>query len=336
MIRRDCGAATGTDGRRSARLDGQEQPEPLRILTGQTASGKSAVAVSLAKATGGEIISVDSIKVYRGLDIGTAKPSRVVRKSVPFHLVDIVEPQETFTLARYLEAAREAAADIATRGHPALYVGGTPLYLRGLLYGIFAGPGADWDLRERLRERAERQGPSALHEELRRLDPATARRLHPNDLRRIIRALEVAYRAGQPLSALQRQFPAPKPAVPYCMVALRRTESDLHRRIDERVDRMFASGIVDEVRGVMDRGGLSRSARKAIGYREVLAHLNGEMGRDEAARRVKRNTWRLARKQRTWLKSFPGVRWLDVCPEEAVDQTMTRARELLLGPVTVN
>ena len=319
-----------------ATLDCLEQIEPLRILTGQTASGKAAVAISLAKATGAEIISVDSIKVYRGLNIGAAKPSQAIREAVPFHLVDIVAPQDTFTLARYLLAAKKAAADIAARNRLALYAGGTPLYLRGLLYGIFEGPGADQDLREKLKEKAGKFGSDALHAELSKVDPVTASRLHPNDLRRIIRALEVTYRSGRPLSALQRQFPAPTPAVTYRMVALRRSDADLHERINRRTERMFAAGIVEEVRTVLEGGGMCLSARKAIGYREVLSYLRGEMDLAETIERVKRSTRRLARKQRTWLKGFPGIRWLDVRADEPVEETMVRARGLLFGPEMMN
>jgi len=300
----------------------------LRILTGQTGSGKSAVAVELARAVDAEIILVDSMKVYRRLDIGTAKPSPAERDAVSFHLLDIVDAQESFSLARYLEAVRAVVTEITARGRRVLFVGGTPLYLRGLIYGVFDGPAADWPLREALLERARRDGPGSLHEALRKLDPVTAQRLHPNDLRRIIRALEVASLSGRPISDHQRQFPAAAPAVPYRMVALRRSEADLRDRINRRTDRMFGAGLVDEVRLVLKQGRLSRSAQKAIGYREVIAHLKGELSLAETVAQVKRNTWRLARKQKTWLKSFPGIRWLDVPAGETPDETTVRVQEL--------
>lgn len=305
--------------------------EPLHILTGQTASGKTAVAVCLARLVGAEIVSVDSMKIYRGLDIGTAKPSRAVRDVVTFHMVDVVEPHDAFTLARYLEAVRAVAQDVAARKHPLLFVGGTPLYLRGLLYGIFDGPGADWSMRAQLMGRAKESGPEVLHKELMAVDPVTAERLHPNDLARIVRALEVARTSGRPISALQRQYPADAPAVAYRMVAMRRSEADLRRRIEKRTGRMFAAGLVEEVREVLRQGGFSRSAQKAIGYREVLAYLNGELSPAETVEQVRRNTWRLARKQRTWLKSFPGIRWLDVPPDEPPEETAARVRHLLFG-----
>lgn len=305
---------------------------PLKILTGQTASGKGAVAVELARRTGAELISLDSVKVHRGLDIGAAKPPRAVRDEARFHLMDVVGPGESFSLARYLEEAFAAVEEIASRGKQALFVGGTPLYLRGLLYGIFEGPEADWPLREQLSRRAQESGPEGLYEELRRLDPVTAERLHPNDVMRIIRALEVVHKTGRPISEQQRQYPAPKPAVEYIMVALRRGDEDLKRRIHLRTRRIFEAGIVDETRGLLEQGGLSRSAQKAIGYRETLAHLRGELSLEQAMERVERNTWRLARKQRAWLKSFPNVCWLDVAPDEPASQTAQRAGDRLFGP----
>ena len=318
----------------------RDRADPLRILTGQTASGKSAVAVCLARLTHAEIISADSMKVYRGLDIGTGKPGRAIRETVAFHLVDVVEPAEPFSLGRYLEEARAALAQIRSRARVALFVGGTPLYLRGLLYGIFDGPPADWTLRAELVQKAKECGVDVLHEELRKLDPASAARLHPRDLVRVVRALEVARATGRPISVLQRQYPparkagepAPEPAAPCRMVALRRGEADLKDRIRRRVDRMFAAGLLEETRRVLESGGFSRSTGKAIGYREALAHLEGALSLEEAVERVKRSTWRLARKQRAWLKSFPAVRWLDVAPDEPAEETAGKARPLLFGP----
>ena len=251
-------------------------------------------------------------------------------------MVDIVEPHDAFTLARYLDRVHAVAREVTARDRPMVFVGGTPLYLRGLLYGIFEGPGADWSLRAQLMERARVAGSAALHKELMQVDPVTAERLHPNDLVRIVRALEVVRGTGRRISELQRQYPASRPAVAYRMVALRRLEADLRRRIEERTDRMFAAGLVAEVRQVLRQGGFSRPARKAIGYREVLAHLGGEMSLGETVERVKRNTWRLARKQRMWLKSFPGVRWLDVRSDERPEETAVRARDLLFGREMLN
>ena len=279
---------------------------------------------------------MDSIKVYRGLDIGTAKPSATARSTVPVHMVDVVDPCESFSLARYLEGSKAAVASVEARGKHALFVGGTPLYLRGLLYGIFDGPPADWNMRKELQNRAAVHGSAALHRELAKLDPLTAERLHPNDLTRIIRALEVLRKTGKPISKLQRQYPAPRPAVKNCLVALRRSEEDLRDRINRRTDRMFRKEIVDEVRRALDSGGLCRSARKAIGYREVLQYLEGEYSLDETIEQVKRNTWRLARKQRTWLNAFPGIAWLDVPRDEPCEETSSRVQRLMFSPEQMN
>jgi len=269
--------------------------------------------------------------VYKRLDIGTAKPPQDVCKEVPFHLVDVVEPRDAYSLARYLESAGVAVADIVARGRKPLFVGGTPLYLRGLLYGIFDGPAADRELREELLQRAEREGSEALHRELQLVDPKTAHRVHPNDLRRIVRALEVARATGTPLSQHQTHYPAPRPAASYRMVALRRSEDDLRERINGRTERMFERGLAQEVRAMLERNEFNRSTRKAIGYKEVLAYLHGELTLEETKQSIKRNTWRLARKQRTWLKSFPDVDWLDVAPDEPVSATARRAQEALFG-----
>ena len=309
--------------------------EPLLILTGQTASGKASVAVCLAQALDAELILVDSMKVYRGLDIGTAKPSRAVREAVPFHMVDVVDQRDAYTVARYVREARAVAGDVVARGRKAIFVGGTPLYLRGLVYGIFDGPPADWVLRKALLRRAESEGPAALYEELAQVDPVTAERLHPHDLRRVVRALEVAQATGTPLSAHQKQYPAPSPAVPYRMAALCRAEGDLRARIERRTEAMFARGLVDEVRAALGRG-LTRSVRQAIGYREVLAYLRGELSEGEMRASVKRNTWRLARKQRTWLKSFPDVDWLEVPPHEPPELTAERVRAVFSGAGMLN
>ena len=305
--------------------------EPLRILTGQTASGKSAVAVCLAKTCDAEIISLDSMKLYRGLDIGSAKPSLKTREEARFHLVDVVEPTEAFSLARFLGAAHEAAVKIVAAGRRPLFVGGTPLYLRGLLYGIFSGPGADWSMRESLMQRAQREGPQSLHDELAALDPVAAARLHPNDLTRVIRALEVVRGTGRPLSAHQTQFPAERPAVASRMVVLRRSEEDLQNRIRLRAKRMFDAGLVEEAKALSERGALSRPLQKAIGYREVLAYLRGEHTLDETIELVRRNTWRMARKQMTWFRSFPKAQWLDVSPDEPAEAIARRASEMLFG-----
>jgi len=291
-------------------------PSELFFLLGPTASGKSEVAVIVALRTGAEIISLDSMLVYKGMDIGTAKPPAPLRQKVPHHLIDIAEPQEVFSLGRYVKEAKSKAAEISGKGKRPLFVGGSGLYLKGLLKGIFSGPPADWTLRKRLREEAEGSGSRALYERLKRIDPKAAKRINREDLRRIIRALEVYELTGKPISQLQTQFDR-EPAADAVLVCLARERSDLYQRIDERVERMFASqagqaGLVDEVKGLLEQGNLSRSASQAVGYKETISYLEGKCDLAQAKTLIKRNTRRLVRRQLTWFRSFPQIKWLEV------------------------
>jgi len=220
-------------------------------LTGPTASGKTVVGVALARLIGAEIVSMDSMALYRGMDIGTAKPSPQQRAAVPHHLVDVLEPHQQFSLASYLAAADRAAEDIRNRGKQVLFVGGTPLYLKGLLRGIFHGPPADWQFRKRLQAEAARQPPGWLHQQLARVDPQAAARLHPNDTRRLIRALEVFTKTGTPISQLQQQFDKGAPADQRRVFVLDWPRDELYRRIEQRVDQMFAAGLVEEVQRLL-------------------------------------------------------------------------------------
>lgn len=220
-------------------------------LTGPTASGKTVVGVALARLIDAEIISMDSMALYRGMDIGTAKPSPQQRAAVPHHLVDVLEPRHEFSLAAYLEAAARAAEDIRNRGKQVLFVGGTPLYLKGLLRGIFQGPPADWQFRKRLQAEAARQPPGWLHQQLASVDPQAAARLHPNDTRRLIRALEVFAKTGKPISQLQQQFDKGAAASQRRVFVLDWPREELYRRIEQRVEHMFAAGLVEEVQRLL-------------------------------------------------------------------------------------
>jgi len=281
------------------------------FLTGPTAGGKTAVGVELARRIGAEIVSLDSMAVYRGMDIGTAKPTAAERRQVPHHLVDILEPHEEISLAQYIAAAQRSIDQIKARGREVLFVGGTPLYLKGLLRGIFRGPPADWDLRRRLAEQAETQGPDFLHRRLAAVDPAAADRLHPNDTRRLIRALEVYEKTGRPISDLQREFDVARPADACRVFVLQWPTDELNARIDRRVDAMFAAGLVDEVRTLLGRPQpLSKTAAQAVGYREVIEHLRGERGLSETIELVKTHTRRFAKRQRTWFRSLSECRFV--------------------------
>jgi len=300
---------------------------PLYLLVGCTASGKSRVGFELARRLGGEIVSVDSMKIYRRMDIGTAKPSAEARGQVPHHLIDVVEPSEAFSLGRYIEDADRAIRDITARGKPALAVGGTMLYIQGLTAGVFDGPGSDPEFRRRLRERARQEGMQRLHEELARVDPQAAVRIHPNDLRRIERALEVYHLCGTPISELQRQWGQPNPRYDCRLVALRLPKEQANRRINARSKHMIDAGLVEEVRSLLaEPGGIGRQAAQAVGYAEIIAHLSGELSLDEALEAIKLNSRRLAKHQRTWMRRMPGIHWVDVDEADPAERVADRVR----------
>lgn len=286
------------------------------FLVGPTAAGKTAVGLELARRLDAEIVSLDSMAVYRGLDIGTAKASSVERAAVPHHLIDLVEPDQEFSLAQYVTAAEQCMAEIKARGRQVLFVGGTPLYLKSLLRGIFAGPAADWPLRRRLEAEAHRQGPQWLHQRLAAVDPQAAARLHPRDARRLIRALEVFEKTGRPISELQQQFDRARPAEQCRVFVLDWPHETICARIDARVDAMFAAGLVRETEDLLARGiQLSRSARQALGYREVLEHLAGERGLAETIELVKLRTRQFAKRQLTWFRGLSECRWVTLTCE---------------------
>ncbi len=283
------------------------------FLTGQTASGKSAVGIELAARLGAEIVSMDSMALYRAVDIGTAKPNSAERRRVPHHLIDVLEPDQEYSLAQYLDAAEECVRRIKLRGREVLFVGGTPLYLKGLLRGIFRGPPADWELRRQLEEEARQNGPGFLHRRLAEVDPLAARRIHPNDTRRLVRAMEVFLKTGQPISSFQQQFEIGSPPEACRVFVLDWPREELLIRIDRRVDRMFAIGLVEEVRGLMARPRpLSKTARQALGYREVIEHLEGRRDLVQTIEEVKTHTRQFAKRQGTWFRSLSECRFVAV------------------------
>jgi tRNA dimethylallyltransferase len=277
-------------------------------LTGPTASGKTAVGVALARRLDAEVIALDSMTLYRGMDIGTAKPTAEERGDVPHHLIDVLDPWDSASVADYREWALRAVLDLQSRGKRILFVGGTALYLKTLLRGLFEGPGADPTVRLRLEREAEEIGDAAMHERLKGLDPAIAARLHINDRRRIVRALEVIALTGQPLSRLQVEHahPAP-PEVP--VLALDRPRAELHDRINRRVDLMFDSGLVEEVRRLQAaERPMSSVAAQGVGYREVIEMLAGKTDLGETIERVKARSRQFAKRQSTWFRGLVEVR----------------------------
>jgi len=299
---------------------GSEAPDiaafqPVRncwFLTGPTASGKTGVGLELAERLNAEIISLDSMAIYIGMDVGTAKPSTADRHQVPHHMLDLVEPDQQFSLSEYVSGAHRTIHEIHQKGREALFVGGTPLYLKALLRGVFPGPPADWEFRNQVEAELKTVGIDALHRRLQQVDPLLAAKLHPHDKRRIIRALEVYKHTGQPLSHEQIQF-EDCPASDCRVFTLGWMRTELHRRIDVRVERMFTQGLVDEVRSLQDRyHRLSRTAAQAVGYREVIQHLQGQSDWDETVTSVKARTRQFAKRQETWFRSLPECRRIDV------------------------
>jgi tRNA dimethylallyltransferase len=305
-------------------------PIPAWFLIGQTASGKSAAGFHLARRRGAEIVSMDSMKVYRGLDVGTAKPPPEFRRDVRYYLIDVVDPHEHFSTALYVEAAVRAAEEMAARGARPLFVGGSALYLKALTEGLFEGPPADPAFRARLRREAAEHGTQPLHDRLAEADPAAARRIHPNDLRRIERALEVYEKTGTPISEFQQQFGSADGPFDATILGLRRDRADLHDRIDRRVDRMMAEGLLDEVRrlaaGPRPPG---KEASQALGYRELFEHLEGRHSLEEAVELIKLHTRQFAKAQRTWFKRMEDVRWFHVAPDESAEHVADRLAAFL-------
>lgn len=300
------------------------------LILGVTASGKGRLAFELAEFIGAEIISIDSMKVYRRMDIGTAKPPKETRQRVKYHLIDIVEPSDSFSVGAFIEAASDAIEQIKSRGRKIVAVGGTALYIKSLLYGLFDGAGTDEQVRAKLQVRIEAEGLAELHHELTKIDPAAAERINPNDAKRIIRALEVYQLTGKPISSFQKQWQQRQLKHDWTIIGLRRKKADASSRINKRVKKMIDAGFVDEVKSLLaEEKPLSKQARSAIGYAEIIEYLNGQTSLEDAVEKIKINTRRLAKGQRTWFKTFQGVHWLDIAEDETPEQILDRTVETL-------
>ena len=303
--------------------------EELLIIVGPTAVGKTELAISLAEELNAEIISADSMQVYKGMDIGTAKPTATEHARVPHHMIDVADPREEFSAGRYLKLAEEAIADIRGRGKEPLVVGGTGLYIKALTDGLFEGPSADFALREELMEK-ERVRPGSLHEMLLKSDPDAASRMHPSDLRRIIRALEVYKTEGRPISRVHEEHKAQVSMRAVRMAGLRRNREELYKRIDERVDAMMSAGFLDEVKGLRDMGcARDMVSMQALGYKQALAYMDGETTLDEAVRLIKRDTRRYAKRQFTWFNAEPRIRWVDLAAKDTTGEAMDALKKAL-------
>ena len=310
----------------------QRALRPLAVLTGPTGTGKTDVALALASEFPIEIVSVDSAQVYRGLDIGSAKPSAAIRARVPHHLIDLADPAASYSAGQFVRDAARAIEDIEARGRVPLLVGGTMLYLRALIGGIAVLPEGNAELRAGLDADAAREGWPALHARLAGIDPAAAARIHPNDAQRIQRALEVFSVTGQPISALQSATAAALPRSFHVMALIPTDRARLHAALQGRFEKMMAAGLLDEVRALRARGDLTdaHAAIRAVGYRQLWAHLAGSYSLETAVDRAVAATRQLAKRQMTWQRSMPNIRAFD--PYDA--QSFVGIRESLVGVVS--
>jgi tRNA dimethylallyltransferase len=293
-------------------------PEPFQnalILTGPTASGKSALALELASQLGAEIISMDSMTLYRGMDIGTAKPSSEDQSAIPHHLIDKLDPWESANVAWWLDRAAECCREIESRGKQTLFVGGTPFYLKAILHGLFPSPPANQPLRQQLEQEALEKGNEFLHSRLAQVDPIAGNKLHPNDVRRVVRALEVYELTGKPLSSWQTQnwfsdsskvsVSFQESGIPRCVV-IDVPREELYTRINSRVEKMIEDGWIDEVKCLQNLPHpISREAAQALGYRELFAYLKGEGGLKETIELIQTRTRQFAKRQLTWFRQLP-------------------------------
>lgn len=300
-------------------------------IVGPTAVGKTAVALEIAERTGAEIVSADSRQVYRGLDVGTAKPTPAERARVPHHGLDVADPDERFDAARFRALARAAIAAAAERGHPTIVCGGTGLYVRALRHGLFVGPSAVPELRAALYERERLHGAGTLHRDLALADAPAAARLHPHDTVRIVRALEVLRVTGRPISAWQAEHRFRDGDVAMLVLGCRRPREELHARITARCHAMIEAGLLTEIRALWARGyGAEAPGLDSVGYREMGAYLRGELAYEGAFDAFTRATRRLAKRQMTWWRSDPTVEWFH--PDRDRDALTARAPAWLSSP----
>jgi tRNA dimethylallyltransferase len=286
--------------------------EKILVICGPTASGKSDLALCLAHSLDAEIINADSMQIYRGLDIGTAKPSLEQLAEIRHHLIDVITPDQQFSAADFAEAADTAIQDIIRRGKRVIVVGGTGLYIRALVCGLVDSPSGAGELRHELQEESGRVGNEAMLEQLRQVDPELAAGLHPNNLVRIIRALEVYRLTGIPLSRYQQEHAFASRRYDSLQIGISVERALLYQRIDDRVERMLADGLLDEVHALLASGfGRDLKAMRSIGYKDTAAYLCGELDLAEATRLIKRDTRHYAKRQLTWFKADPDILWFE-------------------------
>jgi tRNA dimethylallyltransferase len=300
----------------------------LVVVLGPTAVGKSDVALELALHMNGEIINADSQQVYRQMDIGTAKPSTELRHKIPHHVIDAVDPDEEFNVARYREIATAIIHDIHKRGRQAIVCGGTGLYIKALTRGLFLGPAQDAEIRASLTLKAQRDGLRSLYERLEQIDPSATSWIHPNDRQRIIRALEVYELTGKPMSEWQKGHAFGETPFTTLKIGMQRQRAELYDRINQRCDQMIAAGLVDEVKGLLARGyGLDLKPLRSVGYRHMGLFLTGQVSLEQAVFLMKRDTRRLAKRQLTWFRSDKETHWFH--PQTERERIKVVVREFL-------
>ncbi|NIO08721.1 MAG: tRNA (adenosine(37)-N6)-dimethylallyltransferase MiaA [Deltaproteobacteria bacterium] len=298
------------------------------IVLGPTAVGKSEVAMDIALRIGGEIISADSLQVYRYLDVGTGKPRPDQREAIPHHLIDLLDPDEEFNVALFRDYALKADQDIRNRGKKTVVCGGTGLYIKALIHGLFVGPGRNQEVRRGLEDEMRTKGLAWLYDRLKQVDPIGAEKIHPNDRQRILRGLEVFDDSGTVISQWQGEHGFKQNDYDVFKIGLHRERSELYELINNRCDEMMAMGLVEEVKGLMDRGySLDLKPLQSVGYRHVGHFLTGTMGFEESLAFMKRDTRRLAKRQLTWFRSDPEIHWFH--PDQERDKILAAATSFL-------
>jgi tRNA dimethylallyltransferase len=290
------------------------QVENVIVIAGPTASGKTKISIELAQRINGEIISADSMQIYRYMDIGTAKPDKAEMKGIKHYLIDEVTPDVEFSVARFQSLALKYVREIADKGKIPIIAGGTGLYINSLIYNLqFSETISDWKLREELKREAETKGNKYLHDELRKIDPESAARIHENDIKRIIRAIEVYRYTNKPISYHKEISRSVPPEYNYIVIGLKTDREELYDRIDKRVDLMIEKGLVDEVRQLVEMGYDKNSiAMQGLGYKEILWYLKGILTFDEAVYLIKKDTRHYAKRQITWLKRINEIKWVSI------------------------
>lgn len=295
----------------------------LIAIVGPTAVGKTEISIKLAERIGAEIISADSRQVYRFMDIGTAKPSPEERRRIAHHMIDVVNPNEEYTVADYKSGAEIAINLVIRKGKIPILTGGSGLYVRAVIDGIFSGPGSNPDIRKGLEAQAEKSGLTSLYDRLRQVDPAASSRIHPGDKRRIVRALEIYEITGRPISVLQEEGKEKNTDFNPIMIGLNRSREELYGRIDKRVEKIFQQGFVEEVKTLLEKGyGKNLISMEALGYREVVQFLEGKTDIEQTKSKIKLDTHHYARRQLTWFRKDKRITWFDLQNEEKPDKTV--------------